>query len=368
MAPRPRESAVAGADRAQQKAMPHSSRPCKRTSLEAQGSELGLTGFTDCVLVDSLGGAGSERRHELNPARTRALLFAAFFIQGSAEGSCSLAEFLYQDGFHVKRASIELPPTGRPDFHSAMIFAIAKSGSTLVNLVVEALMREVAVPVIDIPTLGFQNGFLPDHILCEVEDLFKEHGYCYLGYRSVPNFMVGLIPQMPQKKVFVLRDPRDMLVSLYFSMKYSHEIPERGTLQSMYFSRLVVKNAQMSIDEYCIYYAGLLSQEFSKCMEFAEDPRTLLLRYEDFIYDKRKLVEDVCNFLMLDVPKSRRAEIAQQFDLIPKSDRPNEHVRQAHPGDHRRKLKVETVCILNEILARSLDLFGYHRAVKNFVS
>lgn len=229
-------------------------------------------------------------------------------------------------------------------------------------------MREVAVPVIDISTLGFQQGFLPDHILCEVEDLFKAHGYCYLGYRSVPNFMVGLISQMPQKKIFVLRDPRDMLVSLYFSMKYSHEISERGTLQSQYFWRLVTKNSQMSIDEYCVCYASWLSQEFSKCFEFTEDPRTLLLRYEEFIYDKRKLVEDVCKFLTLDVPESRRAEIAQQFDLIPKSDRPNEHVRQAHPGDHQRKLKVETVCVLNEILARSLELFGYHHAVKNLTT
>jgi hypothetical protein len=56
--------------------------------------------------------------------------------------------------------------------------------------------------------------------------------------------------------------------------------------------------------------------------------------------------------------RSREA-IAAAHDIIPQTERPDQHIRQAHPGDYRRKLKPETIAALNAVLGRFFLTFGY---------
>jgi hypothetical protein len=50
-----------------------------------------------------------------------------------------------------------------------------------------------------------------------------------------------------------------------------------------------------------------------------------------------------------------------EADFTVSREDPNSHKRQVQPGDHRRKLKAETIDQLNEIYAEVLDKLGYDR-------
>ena len=66
--------------------------------------------------------------------------------------------YTFQSGDEVETAEAYIPPSPRPDFPSCGVFAFAKSGSMLVNAVVQGLMAEVSVPVIDWPEIWHGRG------------------------------------------------------------------------------------------------------------------------------------------------------------------------------------------------------------------
>jgi hypothetical protein len=159
----------------------------------------------------------------------------------------------------------------------------------------------------------------------------------------------------------VVRDPRDMLVSLFFSTKFSHGYEARGTAQFSALMRRLIEDSDREIDDYCLFYSWLVNYEFFLHREIARDPNTKVVRYEDFIYDKRRLVADIDAWFGLDVPELVRGDIAAAHQALPQTERPENHMRQAHPGDFRRKLQADTVAALNAVLADYLQAFGYSR-------
>lgn len=89
------------------------------------------------------------------------------------------------------------------------------------------------------------------------------------------------------------------------------------------------------------------------------DLKTKVLRYEDFVYDKLRLVTEVDGWFGLGLSEATRGEIAAAHSQFPGEERPDQHMRQAHPGDFRRKLKRETIAALNGVLIDYLRTFGY---------
>ena len=82
-------------------------------------------------------------------------------------------------------------------------------------------------------------------------------------------------------------------------------------------------------------------------------------RYEDVIYEKEKWLSDVICNLGLQYKLKLVGNIAKQFDVIPGFENENEHVRQVHPGDHRKKLTPQTIQELNNLLSDFLKYFDY---------
>jgi hypothetical protein len=133
------------------------------------------------------------------------------------------------------------------------------------------------------------------------------------------------------RKVVVTRDPRDILVSLYFSVKLSHRYSDEATPQLDYSIKQQKRDAELSIDDFCLAYAWILNAEMTNLRFVLEDEQTLVLRYEDFIYDKMRLGRSLCEWSRLDVREERLAEIVAQYDVFPDSPQPERHIRQVHP-------------------------------------
>jgi hypothetical protein len=267
--------------------------------------------------------------------------------------------YTYQAGEQVRRGSIELPASDRADFRSCFVFAFPRSGSVLVNNVVTALAAACNVPAFDVPGHFHTAGIDFDHWQCDWRQLFPEYGYCFTGFRYVPSSIPIADLASGQKKLLIVRDPRDMLVSLYYSIKLSHHFASDGTRQFAEGVGRLKQEVEADIDSFCLGHAESYLAVLRAYMDIARSPDTLILRYEDFIYDKVGLARSVSDWFLLDVPPDRLAPLVAFQERVPEADRPDSHIRQVHPGDHRRKLAPETVTALDGILVDFLKIFGY---------
>lgn len=254
-----------------------------------------------------------------------------------------------------------LPSPRRRDYASTAVFALPKGGSTMLAHIVRDLCQVARVRYVSFADQLFRRGVDLNELPPAFADLFEPEGYCFGGFRQRPRDEAGEPMAVPAldgaRKVLLVRDPRDMLVSHYFSMRFSHPKPggERASAFDAYRERI----AAMDVDEYVLEHAGFYVGEFDAYADIAAEPETLVLRYEDVLYDKAGLATVVCEHLRLDVSDAARARIAGRHDLIPRAERPDQHVRRAHPGDHAEKLRGETIGALNERLGGPLARFGY---------
>lgn len=162
------------------------------------------------------------------------------------------------------------------------------------------------------------------------------------------------------KTIIVLRDPRDVLVSLYFSLAFSHALPPGPALGDFLATRARVQ--KMSLDKFALARArtALLPRYTIYVEQFLGRPNTLLLRYEDVIGDWPGALGTMIDFIGLPVtPEWRRKMLELQSELNVGTEDPSSHKRQVAPGDAMRKLKPQTIERLNELLSVPLKRLGY---------
>jgi Sulfotransferase domain len=271
--------------------------------------------------------------------------------------------YSYQDGTDVQQATFTFPESPKPDFVSCGLFAFAKSGSVLANAIIADLMAAAQVPVVDWPTSWHGQGIDMSSIQGDLSLLLPDRGYCFSGFREIPRSFLGVPAIRKLRKIMVVRDPRDILVSRYFSTKYSHGFSPRGTSQFAQLMRQIIEDAECDVDQYCLRCSWMVTSEFFLHRDIIRDPSTLVVRYEDFIYDQAKLVRDANEWFQLGLSTDELARISEKYGSIPDAENPAVHVRQAHPGDHKRKLKPETIDALDRVLKDYMSAFGYRQYV-----
>jgi hypothetical protein len=278
----------------------------------------------------------------------------------SANSEClRQLNYTYQDGDAIKTGTIAIPPTSVPEFRSFFLFSFMKSGSVLVNNVVREILKDRGIPTFDIPSHLFEVGIDFDSFLCDLDQAFPEHGYCFSGFRHIPRSFFGSNALKRARMVVVTRDPRDILVSAYFSIRLSHQYPNAATPQFRHMVELLQRSTELSIDDFCLDSAAFLNTELWYLQKVLDDKDTMVLRYEDFIYDKIVIGRSLRDWCGIDIPDERLKEIIRPHDILPDVEQPLSHLRQGHPGDYRRKLRPATVIELNTTLKSFMKTFGY---------
>ena len=253
------------------------------------------------------------------------------------------------------------PASTRP---SVMAFSLAKAGSTLLYDMLSVLAPAAGLTYLSVEDALFAGNVSINNRPSAVGDPFRSQGYCYGGFRQFPAYPVPDLPTA--KSIFLVRDPRDMAVSLYFSMMKSHVLPQDDDGADdgarAEFERARANVAAVPIDTWVIHAAPI---QYTRMFEgylaqgFLWRPNVATYRYEDVIFDKRGWLEDICAWFGWDVPAARRDAIADRFDLRPDAERPDQHVRQVVPGNHRTHLAPETIARLNGLFGEYLRLYGY---------
>ncbi len=246
-----------------------------------------------------------------------------------------------------------IPPPG--NFDSFYVFAMHKSGSTLLNNMLMKVLGASGIPQMAISELAFAAG-LPENKISNPEDLIFERGYCYRGYRSFPEYLYKF-DLSAKKKVLLIRDPRDMVVSNYFSYLQSHSIPTAGLIRDELLAKRK-EAAETRIDEFCLVDIADFVEEFSG-YEHLLNTDMRIYRYEDVIFNKVTWLQDMLAYFGITAAPDFICAVARENDVIPRQERPDQHIRQVYPGNFRKHLKNETIVKLNAVLEPILKKYKY---------
>jgi hypothetical protein len=247
-----------------------------------------------------------------------------------------------------------------PDsFPSTYFFSLERAGSSVFWFIVTELLkvahRSYCEPLSDLFLQGIARSEVDDDAL---RALLAKPGYAFGMFRSFDIAFQGL--DLTQSKKFLLvRDPRDILVSLYFSMAGSHPV----------YGDRSVKDQLMTLRSFTTGSVG----EFVRCevadrmkrryeqyrLLCEQDDNVVVFRYEDVIFNKLGWVAEIARHMSISLPSKALRKIARRNDLLPLKEDPSRNVRQVSPGNWRTHLDEETTAHVEQLFAAEMAYFGY---------
>jgi hypothetical protein len=247
---------------------------------------------------------------------------------------------------------------------TCFVLGIRKCGSSVMNSLVIALAKVNRRPFVDVAGSFFQadvpeSDWRTDPAVLALLVPGQVHG----GFRAMPPVLTQSPLWAAARKILLVRDPRDALISEYFSIAYTHSLPivqaETGGLRAGFLAeREAARNA--SIEAFALAKAASLNRTMMEYADAAADPATRLFRYEDVIMHKRDWVRAIeAHFGW---PACREGYLDKMMgwaDVVPQVERPDQFIRRVLPGDHKEKLSAKAIARLNKTLAPSMRLFGY---------
>jgi hypothetical protein len=248
-------------------------------------------------------------------------------------------------------------PTTTISEHSIGFVTMHKAGSVFVDQVLSQLTGPMGFEHVDLAFQAFQMG-RSEHLYCVAQDHVLSRPRCYFGPFRGP-YIRKMRELERLRLVAQVRDPRDCIVSLYYSLKYSHPAPAAGPAKETYernlsfiqtadFETFVHKQAR----QYAVRMQVLLS--VLECTQ-----QSLLLRYENMVDAPLEWLSLLCEFLNIDMSPQISDWVNKEMSTIGLVEDLSRHKRQVLPGDFRRKLSVSMQDHLTRMLRPHLDAFGY---------
>ncbi len=259
--------------------------------------------------------------------------------------------------------SLILPEPAK--LNSFYAFSMHKAGSSLMEKMLIDICSKLSIPAVNPHASAWLNGISTGVISPDLARALKPVGYAYLGFRHV--FPLGMDVDLDTpKKILLVRDPRDMLTSLYFSHRHSHPTPRQQGSEKKDMADRRRNAEEQHINDFAIKYAAHYENLFTGYRDHLLSlPNTKVFRYENIIFDKENWLLSMLDFFgVLDsypektVLKHAR-KIARKHDLRPRKENPGKHVRQVTPGNYKKHLSPDTIKSLDNSLAPFLDYFHY---------
>jgi len=237
--------------------------------------------------------------------------------------------------------------------NSVIIWSTHKSASTLINRTIGLLKKNSIYHHHDIETnisrMAQKYQFKidkPINLLKEFPELFfKKFGYIYGPIRQP----VKITNYQEYKNIFILRDPRDVLVSFYYWIIDGRKHSSLHKATAAYNKKRKEKFIKIGIDNYCIEYVDSWicpTYNFYKDI-YDNSLYKKVYYYHDIILDKSKLVNDLKNILNLKNFNSE--ELNNLFDivLIKKKSNNSLHIRSGKSSQFKKELSQKTIDLLN---------------------
>ena len=247
---------------------------------------------------------------------------------------------------------------------SVLVYTIHKAGSTFLNLLLRQTCRRFGID-----HLSENDGRYFDTIQSDSWKAFIENEpspSCFGPIRGSSNSAIFPANLDDFSIVLHLRDPRDVLTSLYFSYAYSHKV-RPGRFEATDQQREQWRSE--GIDNFVLKAAGPLQATYSKLCALLDRPNLVVVHYETMVLNYPQWLADVLDaFVHLAVPaKKKRHMLLPQFvrrqkikselfrrhkdSFCTQHEDIYSHKRKVIPGDHRDKLQADTIGQLDQIFA-----------------
>lgn len=197
--------------------------------------------------------------------------------------------------------------------------------------------------------------------------IFAKTGYIYGPIRlsadprdDVYRFLVAPTSQVgfiaDKRAIFFIRDPRDILVSSYYSVAYTHGYSPVAEIQDRQ-AKIRTQVQQMTLDEYALREVVTVKQHFLTLWELSQVcQRGVVLKYEDMIENFNWFAAQLTKYVAVE-DKVLREIFARSRPKL--SEDTTSHRRSGLPGGFRQKLQPATIQAVNQQLAEILTKFTY---------
>ena len=243
------------------------------------------------------------------------------------------------------------------------VLGIRKCGSSIMNSMLTDLARINAMPFVDVGGRFFAANIPEQDWRRDPAVLgLLAPGTVYGGFRAMPLVFAQNELYRQSPKILLVRDPRDALVSEYFSIAYSHSLPAADGDGGARAEFLALRQATLAsrIETVVLERAGVLNRAFMEYADAATDPLTRVYRYEDVILEKRPWLANMAAHFGWQGGSPGFVEGMMGWaDKVPSEERSQEFIRRVTPGDHRDKLSPDVIAELDVILKPAMGLFGY---------
>ncbi|MBX2852680.1 MAG: sulfotransferase domain-containing protein [Phycisphaeraceae bacterium] len=247
---------------------------------------------------------------------------------------------------------------------SILHFSFNKAGTQYVKSILSRLADEQGMVTVSIHDYAFHSDFpyldsLTSEEMADYQHLFVEQGYLYSVFGGMIDGIEGL---ENYKTILVSRDPRDILVSEYFSVAFSHVVPDKTSDKYDEFMANRDTAQEISIDDYVIAQSDKVLDIFERYCDLLLDryKHCYLTKYEKMVSDFPAWLDELVAFCPFEVSGATVKELIERHEASkPKAEDVSKHQRKGKAGDYKEKLKPETIQQLNEKFAAVLDRFGY---------
>jgi hypothetical protein len=274
--------------------------------------------------------------------------------------SCAMAEIEVRLAIgRQRRFEIDIGLDGPAFF----LLSARKCGSTLFNNIAEALAKANRLRYVAVADQFFaENVRVEDYRKDPALVRVLQPGNVYGGFRDMPLAFLESELFLTSPKLLFVRDPRDALVSEFFSLAFSHPIPPASSAGDD-VTRLMLQQRAAAlltgIDASVIDRAGMMAKTLLQYAPIVGLPSTVVLKYEDYIFRKKELVSMIAQRFGWSVDGQLTNLILKWADVRPQREHPAALIRRVTPGDHREKLRPDTITTINETLRPAMELFDY---------
>ncbi len=231
-----------------------------------------------------------------------------------------------------------------------------KAGSAFAADVVRSVFLDNGWRCYDFATAAFNAGLNElEHVKSKVR--YFENKRSFFG--PIRAEAVSLVPNLPNLTPIIhIRDPRDCLVSYYYSICFSHVLTGPGPERDR-FLRIREYCKSLNVDDFCLEVLTNGDRSFQFLRAAAEaNTAAIISRYEDMVADISDWLRNLVARLPVEVGEDKLARLKAENEPPIKEDIFC-HKRQVTPGDFRRKLKLDSQRKLTAFFFDDLKYFGY---------
>ncbi len=238
-----------------------------------------------------------------------------------------------------------------PPRQGLIVHALHKSASMFLYRFFAELCPRLNMPFYSIhnqpPNHGELNGEMDRSFVLGPLRSFSTEGFNFPRLQRV-------------RHLLQIRDPRDILVSEYFSLGWIHS--DRDWTDADRDHRTRIRN--MSVDQYVIQENEIskypLLNRYSPILQLVDQPDVTIVRYEDMVLNFEQWLAPILQTIQLQPAARWQRQLARRYrnEFRPDSC-PGAHKRNVLPGDHRAKLEPETIALLNQRFEPILKVLGY---------